>query len=94
MKRYLMLAACIFFALLSGCTSVPTLKEVQASKPAYFSVQVAATPDSCGKAPAAPVNLALDGFYSDSGKGGAYSKIDMKLFNAWKDAVKPLDDWN
>jgi hypothetical protein len=91
LKMSCSLLAVVFMA---ACSTVPTLKEVQASKPSVFKAQVAATPESCGKPPTAPVDLALDGFYSDSGKGGAYSKIDMKLFNAWKDAVKPLDDWN
>jgi uncharacterized protein YceK len=56
MKRYLMLAACIFFALLSGCTSVPTLKEIEETKPAPFRAQVEPIPKSCGTIPEPKVN--------------------------------------
>jgi poly(beta-D-mannuronate) lyase len=78
---------------LTACTSIPTLKEVQASKPPVFKSEVAATPDSCGKMPPIPVDLALDGFYIDM-KGGSYSVMDPKLFNEWKETFKPLETWN
>lgn len=90
MKKTFPVLACV---VLSACASAPTLKEVQASKPPVFEAQTTPTPESCGKLPPIPVDLALDGFYVDM-KGGSYSVMDTRLFNEWKEAFKPLEEWN
>ncbi|SDG88089.1 hypothetical protein [Propionivibrio dicarboxylicus] len=79
--------------LLTACASAPTLKEVEASKPSVFKTAVTATPGACGSMSPIPVDLALDGFYTDM-KGGSYSIMDTKRFNAWKEAFKQLEAWN
>ena len=85
--------------VLTACSTVPTLKEVQASKPPVFKAQVAAIPDSCGKIPPIPTDIAVNAFYKDSGKGGSYSvggsfhEFDPVLFREFKERTKPLDDF-
>jgi poly(beta-D-mannuronate) lyase len=98
MKRYLMLAACIFFALLSGCTSVPTLKEIEETKPAPFRAQVEPIPKSCGTIPEPKVNLTIDQYQHHAGASyrgalGKNSIVDPKIFQEWREQKKPLDDW-
>ena len=84
---------------LTACGSVPTLNEVQESKPPIFKTPVAAIPESCGKIPPIPTDIAVNAFYKDSGKGGSYSvggsfhEFEPTLFKEFKARTKPLDDF-
>lgn len=91
MKRFLLLAVMILF--IQGCSTTQSLKEIDDSKPPVFSTKIEKTPEECGSMPPIPVNIAMDGFYTDM-KGGSYSNIDMTMFNAWKESLKSIEQWN
>ena len=89
-KKILVMAA----LLLSACSSAPSLREVQAQKPAVFKTAPIVLPSTCPEIPITPVDLAFDGFYSDGGKGGAWSVIDPVLFRQYKTVLKPFSEWS
>ena len=88
-KNILVMAA----LLLSACSSAPSLREIQAQKPAVFKTDPTVLPSTCPEIPITPVDLAFDGFYSDGGKGGAWSVIDPDLFKQYLTVLAPFDKW-
>ncbi len=83
---------------LTACGSVPTLKEIEETKPTPFKAQVDPIQEECGTVPPVPVDLSINMYQYNAGASyhgapGKYSIIDPEKLKEWRAAKKPLDDW-
>jgi hypothetical protein len=74
--------------VLAGCSSVPSVQELQKLKPAAFS-QLDAFPAECGPAVPPQRDFTSNTYYTDSSN----SIIDPALKLTYKNSMKPFEDW-
>lgn len=76
--------------ILTGCTSAPSLKEIEASKPEAYKTAAGKIPESCGAMPPVPVDIAVPLIY----KAGSNSVIDPQRLKAYKQATADFNSFN